>query len=156
MAQNNGIKPSPGKKIEIIKDGPYCVSSGVPLVRKTQVVSEYGEPLTWKKEGATECDEEYALCRCGQSANKPFCDGTHNQVAFDGSERADTAARKVSQAAFPAGRKIMVEKDVSLCMASGFCGFENTGLAELVARATLIPRSARSSSPWSSAAHPVL
>jgi CDGSH-type Zn-finger protein len=122
-------------KIEIIKNGPYCVSGRLPLVRKTQVVSEHGEPLTWKKEGATDCDEEYTLCRCGQSADKPFCDGSHHLVDFDGSEQADTGARAARQAVFPAGRKIVVEKDASLCMLSGFCGFENASLPELLVRA---------------------
>ena len=26
--------------------------------------------------------EQTALCRCGQSAKKPFCDGTHRQIGF--------------------------------------------------------------------------
>ncbi len=29
-----------------------------------------------------------ALCRCGQSSNKPFCDGTHGKVAFQAGEKA--------------------------------------------------------------------
>jgi CDGSH-type Zn-finger protein len=33
--------------------------------------------------------EQYALCRCGQSKNKPFCDGTHAKNHFDGTEAGD-------------------------------------------------------------------
>ena len=38
------------QKITVRPNGPYIVRGGVPLVRKTPVMSEHGEPLTWKKE----------------------------------------------------------------------------------------------------------
>ena len=38
---------------------------------------------------AIECDEEIYLCRCGESEDKPFCDGTHKECGFRSEIRAE-------------------------------------------------------------------
>jgi CDGSH-type Zn-finger protein len=111
----------PKKKITVQQDGQYMVEGGIPLVRKEQVVSEFGEPLTWKKGEPFETDETYDLCRCGHSKNKPFCDSSHFDFDFDGTETADTRPTSERQVVIPGGKKIVVKRDVYLCMDSGFC-----------------------------------
>jgi CDGSH-type Zn-finger protein len=54
--------------IAAIEDGPLWVRGGI------EVVGAEGEPY--------EVRNRQTLCRCGSSGNKPFCDGTHNQVGF--------------------------------------------------------------------------
>jgi CDGSH-type Zn-finger protein len=123
-----------GPRIVIEKNGPYWVQGDVPLVRKRQVVSEYGEPLTWEKEGVIPTDEgEYWLCRCGQSRNKPFCDSSHRRVKFDGTETADTGLSEERRRTFRGGTRLIVRKDPTLCMEAGFCGMARAALADYVA-----------------------
>lgn len=122
------------RRIVIIKNGPYSVEGDVPLVVKTQVVSEHGEPLTWQKDGAIPVGEgEYHLCRCGQSSNPPYCDGTHRKAGFDGTESADTGVTRARAMTFPRGTRIVVKKDPALCMDSGYCGLRDAGMGQLVA-----------------------
>ena len=122
------------KRIVVIKNGPYAVEGDVPLVSKTQVVSEHGEPLTWRKDGEIAVSPgEYHLCRCGQSGNRPFCDGSHRKIDFDGTETADTVLTGTHRTQIPRGTGIIVEKDRSLCMLSGYCGFGDAELNRLVA-----------------------
>ena len=41
--------------------------------------------------------EVVALCRCGGSTNKPFCDGTHSKIGFDAATRAVAAVEGKSE-----------------------------------------------------------
>ena len=55
------------------KDGPYRITGGIWL-------ADPDGSATGRAEGASR--EHYALCRCGQSQNKPFCSGMHWYVGF--------------------------------------------------------------------------
>ena len=62
-------------KINALDNGPYLVKDPVVVVdaEGNEFPSEH---------------ETIALCRCGASTNKPFCDGTHSKVGFRAAERA--------------------------------------------------------------------
>jgi len=63
------VEPEAEPCIALQKNGPYFVTGGVLL----------NEP--WRQ-GAS--PGHYTLCRCGQSKNKPFCDGSHWDAGFEG------------------------------------------------------------------------
>jgi CDGSH-type Zn-finger protein len=67
--------------IRVLKNGPYEVK---------------GQPAISDFEGAVyvRADEPVYLCRCGQSANKPFCDGTHKKAGFKAEECVRMSAQR--------------------------------------------------------------
>jgi len=62
-------------RISTYDNGPYLVSG--PVIIQDADGNEY--PV--KK-------QTVALCRCGGSTNKPFCDGTHSKIGFQAAQRA--------------------------------------------------------------------
>jgi CDGSH-type Zn-finger protein len=112
---------APAFRIRVEKDGPYVVEGGVPLLRKSIVYSEWGEPLTWRTGERIPTSGAYRLCRCGGSGRKPFCDGTHRKIHFDGEETATTEPSASRQKRFE-GTQITMTDDRPLCVHAGFCG----------------------------------
>ena len=60
----------PVTRVEVLKDGPV-------LVHGTIALDIPGEPSATK-------EKVTAFCRCGASANKPYCDGAHRKIEFKG------------------------------------------------------------------------
>ncbi|MGO9198418.1 MAG: CDGSH iron-sulfur domain-containing protein [Acidimicrobiales bacterium] len=120
-------------RVQVTPNGPYVVAGGVPITRRRPVRSEYGEPLTWQTTTRLEAPARYALCRCGQSSNKPFCDGTHAKVGFDAAGTgAGLAENYDSRSKTYLGTGIVVRDDRSVCVHAGFCGNRITNVWKLV------------------------
>ena len=108
------------KKVVVSKDGPYLVSGGVPLATEIVVADREGMPLKWKKGGKIAAKGAYALCRCGHSAGKPFCDGSHVKAKFDGTETA-SRVRYDDRAGMIDGPGLVLTDVTELCAGAGFC-----------------------------------
>jgi len=107
-------------KIMITKDGPYLVSGGLPIDKQIIGIGKENEPDRWIQSKQVPAGEPCALCRCGESKNKPFCDGTHSKVKFDGKETA-SKQRHEKQAKIMDGPTLKLEDAPDLCAAARFC-----------------------------------
>jgi CDGSH-type Zn-finger protein len=108
------------RKIVITASGPYIVYGGVPLRIETIGTDADGQSARWEPGRTIETEERYALCRCGSSATKPFCDGTHARVAFDAREVASRAPH-AEQAERIDGPDLVLEDAKPLCAYARFC-----------------------------------
>ncbi|MFI7230526.1 ferritin-like domain-containing protein [Nonomuraea angiospora] len=109
------------QRVVVLRDGPYVVYGRVPLRRKRKIVSaEQKNALTWKTGEPLETEETYALCRCGHSGAKPFCDGTHAAIGFDGTEAAPMRPYQELQHVHD-GVGISAQRVGELCIHAAFC-----------------------------------
>jgi len=108
-------------KIKVNEDGPYTVSGGIPLSDQILVPDAEGLSVTWKEGKRYPVTEEYELCRCGHSKNKPFCDGTHCEIFFDGKETADRRPFAEQIEPKTIGPELILSDVVALCASARFC-----------------------------------
>jgi CDGSH-type Zn-finger protein len=65
----------PENVIRASQNGPFLVTGPATLI------DEEGNETEIER-------KTVALCRCGGSQNKPFCDGTHSEIGFKAAEAA--------------------------------------------------------------------
>lgn len=91
--------------IRTSKNGPYVVQYAKKLIEAR------GSVVAIK-------DQAIALCRCGQSRNKPFCDGTHGKIGFNSSKKDDRVPRNLETYV---GKEITIHDDRGICSHAGYC-----------------------------------
>lgn len=66
--------------IKVRKDGPYAIDL---TTGEFNLIDHEGNAIALPQGKTT-----IALCRCGASVNKPFCDGTHSRIGFKAAQEA--------------------------------------------------------------------
>ena len=90
--------------ITCAKNGPYLVR-GLGAFRNS-----FGESIPTK--------ETLALCRCGASRTKPFCDGTHSKVGFSDEK---LPGRQPDRRDDYEGKRITIHDNRGICSHAGHC-----------------------------------
>ena len=69
--------------ITVTEEGPYLVYGRPPLAEQFIMPNESNESWYFQQGRLFSTEAEpTAICRCGQSANKPYCDGTHASIKW--------------------------------------------------------------------------
>ena len=123
MAKQNSGKPKasgPAAKIVVSRKGPYVVTGQVPIQIQSITPNKEKFSWDWTPGKSFPTDAEVHLCRCGQSKNKPFCDGSHQQARWDPTEHA-TRAPYDEQAQKTEGPGLDLQDAEELCAFARFC-----------------------------------
>jgi CDGSH-type Zn-finger protein len=97
-------------KIAVGNDGPYFLMHDMTAVPVPNLRRASGEACATVR--------GVALCRCGASKNKPFCDGTHGAIGFRGTNTADPAKNRRDTYR---GRRITIFDNRAICSHAGHC-----------------------------------
>jgi len=108
------------QKIKVSRNGPYIVTGKPRLIEQIITPNAEGDPYRWQVGKEYQLPEKCALCRCGQSSNKPFCDQTHLKLHFDGTETAGEEPY-LKQVKIIDGSELRLTDVEDLCASARFC-----------------------------------
>lgn len=97
-------------KIACLPNGPYYLLNDLTPKIIPNIESSTGEPRSTVT--------GVALCRCGGSANKPFCDGTHGKNGFTDEKKTDGQLNRRDNYG---GKQITIHDNRAICAHAGRC-----------------------------------
>jgi len=121
MGEQNTDPLKSNGKIQVTKNGPYLVLGDVPLYRMVIKCDHSTIPSEWMITEKLETQPSYALCRCGGTNNKPFCNGTHLKNNFKGTETNNNTSSFEAGAKRIEGPKLILKDVEILCASARFC-----------------------------------
>lgn len=106
--------------IQVSKNGPYIVFGKIPMMDYVINCDCMGIPIDWVSGKEYPVTEKFSLCRCGQSKNKPYCDGTHAKINFNGTETASLEPYLIHAKEIN-GPELRLNDVEKLCASARFC-----------------------------------
>ncbi|MEK6951065.1 MAG: CDGSH iron-sulfur domain-containing protein [Nanoarchaeota archaeon] len=90
--------------IDVMNDGPYIVR------QLSHFTNSHNQPLETKP--------VTALCRCGHSKSKPYCDGTHGKIRFHSDKLPGATLQERHDFQ---GKEVTISDNEGVCAHAGFC-----------------------------------
>ncbi len=116
-----GTTPAPDTYvIKVTAGGPYQVKGGPPIHQSIIEINEKGTSIGYSKGKEFAAKDTVFLCRCGQSKNAPFCDGSHKTADVDLTEAASfepllSGSQEID------GPKLALTDNEAYCAFARFC-----------------------------------
>lgn len=106
--------------ITVSGNGPYIVQGEMMVAEQHIVPDGAGMSVEWREGKEFDHPATFRLCRCGHTKTKPFCDGTHKKIDFDGTGSASRDTYD-EQAGITEGPTLSLKDAESLCAFARFC-----------------------------------
>jgi CDGSH-type Zn-finger protein len=110
----------PELSITILPDGPMIVSGEVPLRLQSIEANSEGLSVAYGDGKAFPVKKGTALCRCGSSRKKPYCDGSHRTAPVDLTETASFEPLLEGSTEISGPERILTDNE-KYCAFARFC-----------------------------------
>lgn len=107
--------------IKIAADGPYLVYGNPPIDQEIIIPDKTGASWVYRKGISFDSSAiPVALCRCGNSRNKPFCDNSHAHTEWD-PEETSSKRPLLEEAEEFEGPALILADNEKYCAFARFC-----------------------------------